>query len=181
MKHMKTVFFLFFIFFILKGNAQQLETLIDEALANNPEIQKIDLQYKRVSEKLNEVNTIPNTEFGMGYFISEPETRTGAQRFKISAKQMLPWFGTITSRENYVGALADAKYEDIVIAKRKLMASVSQSYYKLYANKAKQEILSENINLLKTYETMALTSVEVGKTPEVDVYVCKYVKMNYNK
>lgn len=169
MKHIKTVFLFFFILFILKGNAQKLETLIDEALLNNPEIQKIDLQYKRVSEKLNEVNTIPNTEFGMGYFISEPETRTGAQRFKISAKQMLPWFGTITSRENYVGALADAKYVEIVIVKRKLMTSVSQSYYKLYANKAKQEILSENINLLKTYETLALTSVEVGKTPVVDV------------
>lgn len=169
MKHTKTVFLFFFILFILKGNAQKLETLIDEALLNNPKIQKIDLQYKRVSEKLNEVNTIPNTEFGMGYFISEPETRTGAQRFKISVKQMLPWFGTITSRENYVGALADAKYVEIVIVKRKLMASVSQSYYKLYANKAKQEILNENINLLKTYETLALTSVEVGKTPVVDV------------
>ena len=169
MKHTKTVFLFFFILFILKGNAQKLETLIDEALLNNPKIQKIDLQYKRVSEKLNEVNTIPNTEFGMGYFISEPETRTGAQRFKISVKQMLPWFGTITSRENYVGALADAKYVEIVIVKRKLMASVSQSYYKLYANKAKQEILNENINLLKTYEKLALASVEVGKTPVVDV------------
>lgn len=169
MKHIKTIFFLFSILFALKGNAQELQTLIDEALANNPEIQKFELQYKRVSEKVNEVNTIPNTEFGVGYFISEPETRTGAQRFKVSAKQMLPWFGTITSRENYVSALADAKYEDIVIAKRKLMASVSQSYYKLYANRAKQDILSENIKLLETYETMALTSVEVGKASAVNV------------
>lgn len=169
MKHMKTVFFLFSILFIFKGNAQQLETLIDEALANNPEIQKIDLQYKRVSEKVNEVNTIPNTEFGVGYFISEPETRTGAQLFKVSLKQMLPRFGTITARENYMSVLADAKYEDIVIAKRKLMASVSQSYYILYENKAKQEILSENIKLLETYETMALTFVEVGKSSAVDV------------
>ncbi len=151
------------------SNAQELETLINVALNNNPEIQKFELQYKRVSEKVNEVNTIPNTEFGVGYFVSEPETRTGAQRFKVSAKQMLPWFGTIASRENYVSSLADAKYEDIVIAKRKLMVSVSQSYYNLYANKAKQEILSENIKLLETYETLALTSVEVGKASAVDV------------
>lgn len=165
------VFFIFnFSFFIFHSvSAQQLETLIDEALANNPEIQKFELQYKRVSEKVNEVNTTPNTEFGVGYFISEPETRTGAQRFKVSAKQMLPWFGTITSRENYVSALADAKYEGIVIAKRKLMASVSQTYYNLYANKAKQKVLIENIKLLKTYEKLALTSVEVGKASAVDV------------
>ncbi|WP_282030732.1 TolC family protein [Winogradskyella eximia] len=151
------------------SNAQELETLINEALNNNPEIQKFELQYSIASEKVNEVNTLPNTEFGVGYFVSEPETRTGAQRFKVSAKQMLPWFGNITARENYVSALADAKYEDIVIAKRKLMASVSQSYYNLYANKAKQNVLSENIKLLKTYETLALTSVEVGKASAVDV------------
>ena len=169
MKHIKTVFFLFSFLFVLKGNAQELQTLIDEALVNNPEIQKFELQYKRVSEKVNEVNTIPNTEFGVGYFVSEPETRTGAQRFKVSAKQMLPWFGSITARENYVSALAETKYEDIVIAKRKLMVSVSQSYYKLYTNKAKQKVLTNNIELLKTYETMALTSVEVGKASAVDV------------
>ncbi|MBT8188369.1 MAG: TolC family protein [Croceitalea sp.] len=151
------------------ANAQQLETLIEEALSNNPEIQKFELQYKRASEKVNEVNTIPNTEFGVGYFVSEPETRTGAQRFKVSAKQMLPWFGNITARENYVNSLADAKYEDIVIAKRKLMSLVSQSYYRLYANKSKQAVLSENIALLETYETLALTSVEVGKASAVDV------------
>ncbi len=151
------------------SNAQQLETLIDEALKNSPEIQKFELQYNIVSEKVNEVNTIPNTEFGVGYFVSEPETRTGAQRFKVSAKQMLPWFGSITARENYVNSLADAKYEDIVIAKRKLLAAVSQSYYNLYANKAKQKVLVQNIELLETYETMALTSVEVGKASAVDV------------
>ncbi|OUR90825.1 transporter [Flavobacteriales bacterium 34_180_T64] len=151
------------------SNAQQLETIIEEALTNSPEIQKFELQYRIASEKVNEVNTIPNTEFGVGYFIREPETRTGAQRFKVSAKQMLPWFGNITAREHYVSSLADAKYEDIIIAKRKLMASVSQSYYKLYANTAKQEVLTENIKLLKTYETLALTSVEVGKASAVDV------------
>ncbi len=151
------------------SNAQQLETFIEEALTNSPEIQKFELQYSIASEKVNEVNTIPNTEFGVGYFVSEPETRTGAQRFKISAKQMLPWFGNITARENYVSSLAEATYENIAIAKRKLIASVSQSYYNLYANMAKQEVLIENINLLETYETLALTSVEVGKASVVDV------------
>lgn len=166
---LKSIFLLCSFFFVISIQSQQLESLIDEALKSSPEIQKFELQYKIASEKENEVNTIPNTEFGVGYFVSEPETRTGAQRFKISAKQMLPWFGNITARENYVSSLADAKYEDIVIAKRKLMASVSQSYYNLYANKAKQEVLVQNIELLETYETLALTSVEVGKASAVDV------------
>ena len=167
--YIKTVYIFCSIFFVLKGNAQQLDSLIDVALTNNPEIQKFELQYKRASEQVNEVNNIPNTAFAVGYFVSEPETRTGAQKFKISANQMLPWFGTITSREKYVSSLAESKYEDIVIAKRKLLSSVSQSYYNLYANEAKQEVLRKNIKLLETYETLALTSVEVGKASAVDV------------
>ena len=35
--------------------------------------------------------------------------------------------------------------------------------------KQKQEVLTENIKLLKTYETLAFTSVEVGKASAVDV------------
>lgn len=151
------------------SNAQQFDTLIDEALTNNPEIQTFELKYQVAKEKVNEANTLPNTQLGVGYFVSEPETRTGAQRFKISAKQMLPSFGAITARENYINALADAVYEDITIVKRKLVASVSQSYYNLYAIKEKQVVLDENIKLLKTYEELALTSIEVGKASAVDV------------
>jgi outer membrane protein TolC len=164
------------LFFILFGvlssnvsNAQQLKILIEEGLANNPKIQMFELKHRVAKEKVNEVNTLPNTQIGVGYFVSEPETRTGAQRFKVSAKQMLPSFGSITARENYKNSLADAVYEDIAIAKRKLVASISQSYYNLYALKEKQTVLDENIALLETYETLALTAVEVGKASAVDV------------
>ena len=156
-------------FFYVEGNTQKLETFINEALTNNPEIKKFELQYRIATEKVNEVNTLPNTEFGLGYFVSEPETRTGAQRFKLSVKQMMPWFGNITARENYVSSLADAKYEDITIAKRKLMASVSQLYYNLQANIEKQAILYQHIGLLNTYERLALTSVAVDKASVVSV------------
>jgi outer membrane protein TolC len=169
MKYIKSVFMLCSLFFFLKGNAQLLEALIEEGLTNNPEIQIFELKHQIAKEKVNEVNTLPNTQIGVGYFVSEPETRTGAQRFKVSAKQMLPSFGSITARENYKNSLADAVYEDIAIAKRKLVASISQSYYNLYALKEKQTVLDENIALLETYENLALTSVEVGKASAVDV------------
>jgi cobalt-zinc-cadmium efflux system outer membrane protein len=167
--NLKAVLILCSLFFFLKGHSQQLEIYMNEALSNNPKIKKFELQYRIASEKINEVNTLPNTEFGVGFFASEPETRTGAQRFKVSVKQMLPWFGNITAREKYVSSLAAAKYEDITIVKRKLMVSVLQSYYNLVTNTAKQVVLNNNIQLLKTYETLVLTSVEVGKASVVDV------------
>ena len=163
------VIFSFSLFTINFLGAQELQSLISESLLNSPKIKKFELQYRIASEKVNEVNTLPNTDFGVGYFVSEPETRTGAQRFKVSIKQRLPWFGSITARENYINSLAFTKYEDITIAKRKLIVSVSKSYYKLATNTAKKAILNNHIKLLKTYETLALKSVEVGKASVVDV------------
>jgi len=149
--------------------AQKLETLIEEGLANNPKIQTFELKHQVAKEEVDQANALPNMQIGVSYFVSEPETRTGAQRFKISAKQILPSFGSITARENYKNSLADAVYEDVAIAKKKLVASVSQSYYSLYTLKEKQAILNKNIALLKIYEELALTSVEVGKASAVDV------------
>lgn len=165
----KKILFLLMAVFILSAKAQTLESYLQEAEQNNPVIQAMELRYNIAEEKVNEVNTLPNTTFGAGYFVSEPETRVGAQRARISIAQMLPWFGTITARENYAGSMADAEYTEIVIAKRKLALSLAQSYYVLYGIQAKKIVLEENIALLKTYEKLALTSVEVGKASAVDV------------
>ncbi|WP_297794165.1 TolC family protein [uncultured Eudoraea sp.] len=149
--------------------AQTLESYILEAENNNPEVQAFELRYNISKERIEESDVLPRTELSAGVFVSEPETRTGAQKARFSIKQMLPWFGTITLRENYASSLAEVDYLDIVIIKRKLRLSVSQSYYKLYAIKEKQLVLEENIQLLKTYEKLALTSVEVGGASAVDV------------
>ncbi len=151
------------------SQGQNLESFLEQAEANNSEVQAFELRYNISKEKINEVNTLPNTEVSAGLFVSEPETRTGAQKARFSVKQMLPWFGSITARENYIAALSEVDYMDMVIIKRKLRLSVSQSYYRLYAIKKQQEVLAENIELLKNYEKLALTSLEVGNATAVDV------------
>ena len=165
----KLKYILVFLFVSAFAKAQQLQSYIEEAQSNNPEIQAFELRYNIAEEKVNEANWLPNTEVSAGYFVSEPETRVGAQRARIGFKQMLPWFGTITARENYAASMAEAEYVEIIIAKRKLALSVAQSYYRLYEIQAKQRVLDKNIKLLETYERLALTSVEVGKASSVDV------------
>ncbi|WP_024770143.1 TolC family protein [Aquimarina macrocephali] len=167
MKHLNII--LGFLFTFHLTHAQQLESYIQEGWRNSSSIQSFELRYAVAKEKIKEVNTIPNTQLSVGYFVSEPETRTGAQRAKFSIQQKLPWFGTITTRENYSTAMAETEYVNIVIVKRKLALSISQSYYKLFAIQSKQKILEDNILLLQTYEKLALTSIEVGKSSAVDV------------
>ena len=143
MKNIKLIICLLFVSAL--ANAQQLQSFIQEAEGNSPEIQAYNLRHHIAEEKVNEADWIPNTLISAGYFVSETETRTGAQRARFSVSQMLPWFGTITARENYASSIANAEYVEIVIAKRKLALSVSQSYYSLYTIKTKQKVLDENI------------------------------------
>ena len=60
--------------------AQDLQAFIHEAEVNNPQIQAFEVRYNISQEKVSELNTLPNTTVSAGYFVSEPETRTGAQR-----------------------------------------------------------------------------------------------------
>ncbi len=156
---------------LFSGNllGQNLDTYQNQALENNPEIQSMNSSVEIARERINEVNSIPDTEFGFGYFVSEPETRTGPQKLRVSVKQMLPWFGTIDSRKEYAGSMVSVEEADLEIARRKLRLNVSQLYYEIYELQEKVEVLEENIQLLEIYRTMALNSVEVGKASAVEV------------
>ncbi|MGO3689151.1 MAG: TolC family protein [Psychroflexus halocasei] len=167
MRYIILIGFAFFAF--AKVNAQDLQSLIQEAISNNPQIQKFDLQHKIALEKINEANSLPNTEFNAGYMAIAPEMEMPMERFSVSVMQMLPWFGTISARENYAESIADAQYIEVTIAKRQLALSVSEFYYLLYEINAKKEVLKDNIELLQTYEELALNSVEVGRASAVDV------------
>ena len=142
------------LFVAAPAHAQQLQDYIEQAQANNPNIRAVELKHSIALEKVDEVDQLPNTEFGFGYFVSEPETRTGAQKARISAKQMLPWFGTITSNQEYAHSLAETEYIDYLIAKRKLALDVAKSYYELYGLQSIQLVLDQNIALLKSFEEL---------------------------
>lgn len=164
-----TILLIGLLFISAFANAQDLQDLIQEAFTNSPEIQKFDVQYKIASEKVNEANSLRNTDFNFGYMAVAPEMEMPMERFRVSVMQMLPWFGTISARENYAASMAEAQYVEVVIAKRKLALSISQRYYQLYEIRARQEVLDKNITLLQTYERLALNSLEVGKASAVDV------------
>ncbi|MDC6350169.1 TolC family protein [Zeaxanthinibacter sp. PT1] len=149
--------------------AQDLQTYIGIAVAENPGLKAYETRYKIAQEKVEEANWIPNTELSTSYFMSEPETRTGPQRARFAARQMFPWFGTINSREKYATVLSEAEYTDYQVERRELILKVARSFYQLQALKAQDAILQENIDLLETYERLAITSVEVGSASAADV------------
>lgn len=156
------------LFGVFPMQGQQLENYIEEAIRNNPSIQAVEKQYAISSEKISEVNSLPDTQFSGGY-MAEKTDMPMMQQGEFSVMQMFPWFGTIAAREKYASAMADADLAEIAIAKRKIALALSQSYYRLYEIAKKQQVLDSNVRLLQVYEQMALTSVEVGQASAVSV------------
>lgn len=162
-----------FMFLFLGGlgqaHSQQLESYIQEARINNPDLKAYESRLELAKERVSEVNSLPDTEISAGVFVSEPETRTGPQTARLSVKQMLPWFGTIGAREKAAGAMVKVEDLEADIARRKIALAVSQDYYQLYGIQEKLEVLQENIDLLELYHQLALNAVEAGNASAIEV------------
>tara|TARA_B100001093_G_scaffold362680_1_gene347438 strand:- start:10729 stop:11946 length:1218 start_codon:yes stop_codon:yes gene_type:complete len=165
----KTIFYLITLLFSTALQAQSLEHYLSLALSNNPQLQALNMRYEIAEEKINQAAAVPRTTFGAGYFASEPETRTGPQRFKLSVSQMLPWFGTLKARQNYARSLVETEGLDRLIVERQLALSLAQSYYRLYGYQQKMRIIETAIELFKSYEVLALKAVENGSASVVNV------------
>ena len=148
---------------------QDLSYFIEQAEAHSPELEAMRLRYDIMAEKQEEAKALPNTEIGIGLFVSEPETRTGPQKARFSLRQMLPWFGTITARTKYAAQLTAVEYLDWTIARRKLRLRVALSYYALQSIQQQLEIISAQQRILETYRELALAAVSTGKSGAVDV------------
>ncbi|WP_344927649.1 TolC family protein [Aquimarina addita] len=165
----KKVFFIASFLFSTLVHSQTLADYINEAEQNNPELKAKKYEYEASLEKAEEVRSYENTSFGAGYFISEAETRTGAQKAMFSANQAIPWFGTLKARKNKEISTSEIYKNELDVLSRKIALGVKQKYYELYGYRAKEKILKEQKQLIENYKEILLSEVSNNKTSAVDV------------
>ncbi len=147
-----------------------LNSYLETAAANNPELKSRFNEYLSALEVAPQVKALPDPQVAFGYFIQPVETRVGPQQFKISASQMFPWFGTLKSKENAAVQMAKAKYEAFEESKSKLFNDVRSTYYNLYFTQKAIAVTLENLKLLNTLQKLAVVKVEAGMASLVDEY-----------
>ena len=147
-----------------------LDSYLKTAAINNPGLKASFNKYMAALEKAPQVGTLPDPQLAFAYFIQPVETRNGPQDFRISATQMFPWFGTLKARENASVEEAKALYEVFEENKSKLYNEVKSTWYNLYFNNKATIITLENIEILKTFQKMAIVKVEADQVSAVDQY-----------
>lgn len=172
MKNYKTLIGILFLLMTFVVSAQQadLDHYLKIAAENNPGLKAKFNDYMAALEVAPQAKALPDPQVAFAYFISPVETRVGPQRFKFSASQMFPWFGTLAAKENVSNQVAKAKYELFEETKSKLFNDVKGAYFNLYFNKKAVAITLENIDILNTFQKLAIIKVEAGMVSVVDEY-----------
>ena len=162
--------FLFILIYQSAGAQDILNNYLEAAAKNNPAVKAKFSEYMASLEIVPQVGKLPDPQMALGYFIQPVEIRLGPQRFKFSLSQMFPWFGTLEAKENSAIQMAKAKYEIFEETKSWLFNEVRSTYYNLYFTRKAIEITSENIEILKLFQKLALIKVEAGIVSAVDEY-----------
>lgn len=150
-------------------NAQTLDDYFHLAAENNPGLKAKYIEFEVALQQVPQVSALPDPTLSFGAFISPVETRVGPQRAKLSLTQMFPWFGTLEAKKDVAALRAEAKYQAFLDARNKLFYKVAAAYFPLYELNQLQKAEKENIELLQSYQNIAIAKFENGKGEMADV------------
>jgi len=155
---------------------KELQSYINFAIANNPELKAMDLKYQQALEMVSQAKALPDPNFSAGVFVQPIETRIGAQKAKLSLSQMFPWFGTLGAKEQQASLQAHAQYLNYLDAKSKLEMNVRLSYLDLILMDRKIFFTQKRVEVLSLLEKQSLIQFENNQLSMVNVLYVQMLK-----
>lgn len=150
-------------------NHPMLNQYLQHAAENSPALKASFQEYLASLEQVPQVKALPDPQVAFGYFVQPIETRVGPQSARFSLSQMFPWFGTLSVKEERAALQAKAAFEEFQNERNALFNRVHTQWYKLYELQETIRIMEENIQILESFEELALRRYETGKGRQVDV------------
>lgn len=157
------------IIFSQQLNSQSIETYLQIAAKNNPDIASAYTKFEAALQKLPQVNALPDPNLSMSVFGKMVETRVGRQEAKFTLSQMFPWFGTLQAKENVANAMAEANFLNYLDVRNEVFFNVKKVYAELFEIHRMLNLEEENLKILDTYKELALSKFKSGKGLMVDV------------
>ena len=146
-----------------------LESLIEEALENNPEIQAILNSWKAQQYKIKQAKSLPDPMASYTYFGESVETRVGPQEHKYGVSQKIPFPGKLGLKGKTQGKLAEMFKEKYESTKREVIKNVKFVYYDIFWVDKAIQITEEEKAILESLEKVAQRKYESNITPQQDV------------
>ena len=134
----------------------QLQSYLDYAIDNNPNLKAQRLTFLAVQEQIQEAGELDDPELSMG-FLTKPMDIVGGKNIgDITLMQMLPWFGSKKAAKTQAYHTSLVQYQQYLLARQELVLEVKKQWFLLVQTKQEIQIAQENKKLLKQLEDLAI-------------------------
>ncbi len=157
------IYTLLYIVTLSTGFAQSsLDEYVEFALQNNPGLKASHSEFEAAMQRIPQMGTLDDPNFRVSSFGQMVETRTGQQMARFSLEQMFPWFGTLREQRNAAALNAEAVFESFKSDQNELIFSVKEAYYPLYEIDEAIRLNEENLKILASFKTIAISKFQNG-------------------
>lgn len=153
-----------------------LASLVEEAIANNPEIAAARLRYDAALQRPAQERSLPDPMISAGYNASGkpfPGAGLGSEptaNIGLMVKQEIPYPGKLALRASMAGKEADAVRQEVDAARIAVISRVKQAYYRLAYTYAARDVLARNRELLETLLKVSEARYGVGAAAQQDLF-----------
>jgi len=139
-----------------------LDDYLEYAVQNNPGLKASYAEFEASLQRIPQVGSLEDPNFRVSTFGQMVETRTGQQMARFSLEQMFPWFGTLAEQKDAAALNAESMLEAFKAERNDLIYKVKESYYPLYELDEAVRINEENLEILNSFKTLAVSKFQNG-------------------
>jgi outer membrane protein TolC len=155
--------------YVYAEEAVTLDSLIDEALDNNPRLQSAYSEWKAEEYKARHVRGLPDPQASYGYFGESIETRIGPQEHKYGVSQNIPFPGKLGLKGKAQDRRAGMLREQYGVRGREIIKDVKFLFYDIFWVDKAIQITEEEKTIIESLERVAQRKYESNLVSQQDV------------
>jgi cobalt-zinc-cadmium efflux system outer membrane protein len=146
-----------------------LESLIKEAIQNNPNLKAAYNEWKAQEFKVVQAASLPDPMASFTYFGANVETRVGPQQNKYGLSQKVPFPGKLSLKAKSQAKQAAIFKEKYEAAKRELIKNIKFVYLDIYWIDQATQVSDEEKSIIESLEKVSQKKYESNIVGQQDV------------
>ena len=147
----------------------ELDSYLHQLLEQNPELGEYRSRYRSEQQVVRQVGVLPDPELNIAYDLNPMDASSVAGRFSVSAMQMFPWFGTLSSRQDQMRASAEATRHQMNSRQLALWRDLQTVWLELAGIALAVDIAGETLELVGDLERQVQVRYEGARAGQADL------------
>ena len=146
-----------------------LSAYLEQALIGNDSLRAARAKVRAATAKTRQAGTLPDPKLAVQYYLRPIETRTGPQQAALGIHQAVPWFGKLSLLRDLADHETVVAGAEVAAAELEVARQVKHAYIEYCFLGRSQQIITDNLELLRYLEGVARDRYTGGKATYFDV------------